>query len=49
MGYRKIKKAFVRKFGWTINVKVLDKDEKPIKKYTKKATAIYMKHLLYEK
>lgn len=47
MSYRKIKKAFLRRFHCTLGFKLYDNDHKLMKKNSKKASAYVMSKGLY--
>lgn len=46
MGYRKLRKAYLRKFGCTVNVKLRDRSGHLLRKASKIATANFMKSCL---
>lgn len=49
MTYRKIKKAYVKRFGVIMMIKLYRKDGKYIIKASKKVTASHMRRILIEK
>lgn len=47
MSYRKKRKEFCRRFGFTISIKFSDRDDKTLRKVSKKASAKYMQRAIY--